>query len=142
MTLLASLISVIEREPVPDAFLRLGIQWLVGRTRRRLGATADGANAWFAEAMGDLPIATNVEDANAQHYEVRHGSSNSFSDHASSTRPASTADPGQAWRKPRLPRLRRPSPTPDWPMDSASWNWAAGGVHSPSTWPRPSRMRR
>ncbi len=70
MTLLASLISVVEREPVPDAFLRLGIQWLVGRTRRRLGATADGANAWFAEAMRDLPIATNVEDANAQHYEV------------------------------------------------------------------------
>ena len=70
MTLLASLISAVEREPVPDVFLRLGIQWLVGRTRRRLSATADGADAWFAEAMRDLPIATNVEDANAQHYEV------------------------------------------------------------------------
>lgn len=70
MTLLASLISTVEREPVPDALLRLGIQWLVGRTRRKLGATADGADAWFAEAMRDLPIATNVEDANSQHYEV------------------------------------------------------------------------
>lgn len=142
MTLLASLISVVEREPVPDAFLRLGIQWLVGRTRRKLGATADGADAWFAEAMRDLPIATNVEDANAQHYEVPARFFELVLGPRLKYSSGLYRGPASSLEEAEVALSMRPSPTPDWPMDSASWNWAAGGVHSPSTWPRPSRMRR
>ena len=67
---LASLIDAVERLPVPDAVLRAGIWLLVARTRARMANVPRGADAWFAEAMRGYPIATHVDDANAQHYEV------------------------------------------------------------------------
>jgi cyclopropane-fatty-acyl-phospholipid synthase len=67
---LASLIGAVERLPVPDVILRAGIWLLVARTRARMASVPRGADAWFAEAMRGYPIATHVEDANAQHYEV------------------------------------------------------------------------
>ena len=36
MSLIASAISVVERAPLPDSFLRMGVRYLVGRTRERL----------------------------------------------------------------------------------------------------------
>lgn len=67
---LASLIGAVERFPVPDPVLRAGIWLLVERTRARMANVPSGADAWFAEAMRGYPIATHVDDANAQHYEV------------------------------------------------------------------------
>ena len=70
IVVLASLIGAVERLPVPDVILRAGIWLLVARTRARMASVPRGADAWFAEAMRGYPIATHVEDANAQHYEV------------------------------------------------------------------------
>lgn len=67
---IASLIAAAERAPLPDGLLRLGIWLLVARTRARMATVPTGADAWFAEAMRAFPIATHVDDANAQHYEV------------------------------------------------------------------------
>jgi cyclopropane-fatty-acyl-phospholipid synthase len=67
---IAELISAAERAPLPDRLLRLGIWFLVARTRAQMAAVPAGADVWFAEAMRAFPIATNVDDANAQHYEV------------------------------------------------------------------------
>ncbi len=68
--MLGTLIEAAERAPLPDWLLRAGIWMLVARTRAVLSMVPLGADAWFAEAMRDKPIATHVDDANAQHYEV------------------------------------------------------------------------
>ena len=59
-----------ERVPIPDAVTRFGIFALVERTSRALAHSDFDATRRFAHAMHDLPIATSVADANAQHYEV------------------------------------------------------------------------
>jgi cyclopropane-fatty-acyl-phospholipid synthase len=58
-----------ERLPLPDAVLRFGIDRLVGATADRLAA-ANGTDADFIAQAARLPIATHVDDANAQHYEL------------------------------------------------------------------------
>jgi cyclopropane-fatty-acyl-phospholipid synthase len=58
-----------ERLPLPDSLLRLGIEKLVGATATRL-AGANGSDADFIAQGTSFPIATHVEDANAQHYEL------------------------------------------------------------------------
>jgi cyclopropane-fatty-acyl-phospholipid synthase len=70
MSLIASAISVVERAPLPDAVLRMGVGYLVGRTRERLGATPATAVEAFARDMTNYPIAIHTGEANAQHYEV------------------------------------------------------------------------
>ena len=61
---------LIERTPVPDVFVRLGIAALCQRTRRKLATVAPSADRDFAAATAALPIAEHVADANTQHYEV------------------------------------------------------------------------
>ena len=68
MSLIASAISIVERAPLPDSVLRMGVSFLVGRTRQRLGAAP--AVESFAEEMTRYPIAIHTKEANAQHYEV------------------------------------------------------------------------
>ncbi len=70
MSLIASAISVVERAPLPDPVLRMGVSYLVGRTRERLSKAPETGTAAFARQMTDLPIAIHTREANAQHYEV------------------------------------------------------------------------
>ncbi|HWA60386.1 MAG TPA: cyclopropane-fatty-acyl-phospholipid synthase family protein [Caulobacteraceae bacterium] len=58
-----------ERAPIPDALARLGVGYLVNRTRRRLEAEAAPETA-FARAMERAPIALATDAANRQHYEL------------------------------------------------------------------------
>jgi cyclopropane-fatty-acyl-phospholipid synthase len=70
MTALAAAASLFERIPLPDAASRLAIEFLVGRTSRRLAVAKPDAVAEFARAMAHRPVAEHVEAANAQHYEL------------------------------------------------------------------------
>ncbi|PPD44072.1 MAG: SAM-dependent methyltransferase [Methylocystis sp.] len=70
MSFIASAISVVERAPLPDSFLRMGVNFLVGRTRERLGAATGSTEEAFARDMSRFPIALHTDEANAQHYEV------------------------------------------------------------------------
>lgn len=70
MSLIASAINVVERAPLPDPVLRMGVSYLVGRTRERLSKTLTSGTAAFAQQMADYPIAIHTKEANAQHYEV------------------------------------------------------------------------
>ena len=72
MRLVATAIAAVERLPVPDRMLRLGIAGLVGRTSWRLTRQPLADDA-FAATMDAYPIATHVEEANAQHYELPAG---------------------------------------------------------------------
>jgi cyclopropane-fatty-acyl-phospholipid synthase len=58
-----------ERTPLPDALTRLGVGYLVGRTRRQL-ETEPPSDALFARRMAARPIALATEAANRQHYEL------------------------------------------------------------------------
>ena len=51
MNMIATATSMLERVPVPDALLRLGIAQLVGRTHRRIGAVVPDMEASFASGM-------------------------------------------------------------------------------------------
>ena len=66
----ANAISLAERAPLPDAATRAGIEYLVGRTRRRLAALPEPAEAQFVAEMAQFPIAVATEAANSQHYEL------------------------------------------------------------------------
>ena len=70
MSFIASAINVVERAPLPDGVTRAGVDFLVGRARRRLAKGDPGAEAVFARDMHSHPIAEHADDANAQHYEV------------------------------------------------------------------------
>jgi cyclopropane-fatty-acyl-phospholipid synthase len=70
MSHVARAIEFAERTPLPDFVTRAGVEWLVGRTRRRLEATPERTEAEFVAAMSRLPIAVATDAANAQHYEL------------------------------------------------------------------------
>ncbi|MFT0861235.1 SAM-dependent methyltransferase [Ancylobacter sp. G4_0304] len=70
MSLIATAGRMAERLPLPDAVTRLGIDVLVGRTRRSLAGSPAGFERRFAEEMAARPIAEHTERANDQHYEL------------------------------------------------------------------------
>lgn len=70
MSLVSSTIRVAERSPLPDPITRVGIAFLVGRTRRKLAAAGDREESAFARAMVEYPIAEHADAANEQHYEL------------------------------------------------------------------------
>lgn len=70
MNMIATATSILERVPVPDPLLRLGIAQLVGRTHRRMSAAASGVETVFASGMRAHPIAEHADAANGQHYEL------------------------------------------------------------------------
>ena len=70
MSLISSAIRAAERGPLPDPLARMGIGFLVGRTRRKLAAATDGQEESFARAMAAHPVAEHAGDANRQHYEL------------------------------------------------------------------------
>ena len=69
MDLIAAATTAVERLPLPDPVTLAGINFLCGRTRKKLARQPD-VEAAFAAAMGAYPIAIHTDDANAQHYEV------------------------------------------------------------------------
>jgi len=70
MSMVAAVVSAVERAPLPDAVTRAGIAFLVGRAARRLRREDATAEARFAADMAAWPIAVHAADANTQHYEV------------------------------------------------------------------------
>ena len=70
MSLISSAIRAVERAPLPDVATRYGIEWLVGRTRRRLSNPTGGEELQFASGMDAHPIAEHADAANEQHYEL------------------------------------------------------------------------
>ena len=70
MSLVTVATNVIERVPFPDAVTAAGINFLVDRTRRKLGREGGTSEVDFARLMAQHPIAVRPDAANAQHYEV------------------------------------------------------------------------
>lgn len=70
MSGLGRAIAVAERMPLPDAVVRLGIEAMVSRTRRQFRDVGEDITSRFAADMDNWPVATHVQDANVQHYEV------------------------------------------------------------------------
>lgn len=67
MNTIATLIRAAERLALPDGLMLAGIDYLVGKTARRLKYGGPKADAAFIEAMQEWPIAVHIDDANAQH---------------------------------------------------------------------------
>jgi cyclopropane-fatty-acyl-phospholipid synthase len=65
--------GAVERLPLPDRLTRLGIDFLVGRTSRKLASAPADAEQSFAAGFAAFPIAAHTADANAQHYELPEG---------------------------------------------------------------------
>lgn len=70
MNMIATLINAAERLALPDSMTLAGIDFLVGKTARRLKQGGADADAAFIDAMQAWPIAVHTDDANAQHYEL------------------------------------------------------------------------
>lgn len=70
MSLISTAIRAVERTPLPDTATRYGIDFLVGRTRRRLAGMPPGDEMRFARDMARHAIAEHAEAANEQHYEL------------------------------------------------------------------------
>lgn len=70
MSLVSYAIRAIERIPLPDLATRYGIDFLVGRTRRRLANVPSAEEAHFASSMMSHAIACHADAANKQHYEL------------------------------------------------------------------------
>ena len=70
MSLIEVATRAVETLPLPDSVTRLGIEFLVGRTNRRLASVPASAEPAFAQTMTDHPIAEHTDAANEQHYEL------------------------------------------------------------------------
>lgn len=127
MQFISNIIPVVERSRIPDTFARFAISLLVARTSRSLSAREkDGTNA-FASAMSEMPIATNVAEANAQHYELPPTFFELISARAASIPAAITrVRPARSLMR-RKPRSRRRSEMRTSPMAKPFLNSAAGG---------------
>ena len=70
MNMIALAINAAERAPLPDSLTLAAIDFLCGRTRRRLSTLPEQAEIDFARTMGDYPVAIHTDEANEQHYEL------------------------------------------------------------------------
>jgi cyclopropane-fatty-acyl-phospholipid synthase len=70
MNMLAFAINTAERAPLTDGMTLAGIDFLCGRTKRRLAGTTADAERLFVETMNNFPVAIHTDEANSQHYEV------------------------------------------------------------------------
>jgi cyclopropane-fatty-acyl-phospholipid synthase len=70
MSLVQTMTGFGENVALPDAVTRAAIRLLVGRTQRQLSRAPIDADRRFAIDMAPFPIAVNVANANAQHYEI------------------------------------------------------------------------
>jgi cyclopropane-fatty-acyl-phospholipid synthase len=70
MSLIAAATRFVERAPLPDVVSKLGVAALVDRASRSLFSQAGRSEVEFVREMGQFPVATNVQAANQQHYEL------------------------------------------------------------------------
>ena len=70
MSPLEAAIKLVEKTPLPDPVMRLGIELLVGRTARKLNSAPAQLESSFAQGMVEHPIAEYTGEANDQHYEL------------------------------------------------------------------------
>ncbi|MEZ2223826.1 cyclopropane-fatty-acyl-phospholipid synthase family protein [Rhizobium sp. RCC_161_2] len=70
MNMLAFAINTAERAPLTDGMTLAAIDFLCGRTKRKLAAAPEKAERAFLETMKHFPVATHTDEANRQHYEV------------------------------------------------------------------------
>lgn len=70
MNIIASALRAVERNSLPDRVTRFGIDFLVGRTRRRLASEKRAREDEFVRAMDGYLIAEHTDAANEQHYEL------------------------------------------------------------------------
>jgi cyclopropane-fatty-acyl-phospholipid synthase len=70
MSLIAAATRFVERAPVPDVVSKLGVAALVDRASRSLSSQAEAREVEFVREMGQFQVATNVQAANQQHYEL------------------------------------------------------------------------
>ncbi|WP_372782656.1 cyclopropane-fatty-acyl-phospholipid synthase family protein [Phenylobacterium sp.] len=70
MSLVATTLQAFEGAPLPDAMRKAAIQVLVAGARRQAAGSGPEADAAFAAAMAQRPIAEHTDAANEQHYEV------------------------------------------------------------------------
>ena len=70
MNMLAYAINAAERVPLSDTITLAGIDYLCGRTKRRLAETPEDIEQDFLQTMKNFPVATHTDDANRQHYEL------------------------------------------------------------------------
>ncbi|MES2301919.1 MAG: cyclopropane-fatty-acyl-phospholipid synthase family protein [Pseudomonadota bacterium] len=69
MSMLAPLIALVERAPLPDALTRAGVDFLCTKRRRALHRDRP-SDAVFAAWMAQRPVAEHTDAANEQHYEL------------------------------------------------------------------------
>ncbi len=70
MNMLAFAINTAERAPLTDGIILAGVDFLCGRTKRRMAATPAAVENAFVSTMDRFPVATHTREANEQHYEV------------------------------------------------------------------------
>lgn len=70
MNMIASVINAAERVDLPDWLTAAGVDFLVGRTGRKLRTVNEVEEAAFFERMRAYPVAVHTDEANEQHYEV------------------------------------------------------------------------
>jgi cyclopropane-fatty-acyl-phospholipid synthase len=70
MNMLAFAINTAERAPLTDGMTLAAIDFLCGRTKRKLASAPEEAEHAFLETMKHFPVATHTDEANRQHYEV------------------------------------------------------------------------
>ncbi|MDB5632103.1 MAG: class SAM-dependent methyltransferase [Tardiphaga sp.] len=70
MSFVSRIIGTAERVPLPDIFIRTGIQQLCSRTATRLASGDAVTDSAFAAEMVARSIAEHADAANMQHYEV------------------------------------------------------------------------
>ncbi len=70
MTIIENAIKAAERIELPDWMTLAGVEFLVGRTNRKLAATEPNIEDVFVRDMKRFPIAIHTQEANEQHYEV------------------------------------------------------------------------
>lgn len=69
MSILAPVIALVERAPLPDALTRAGVDFLCNQRRRALHQDRP-TDAVFAAWMAQRPVAEHTDAANDQHYEL------------------------------------------------------------------------
>lgn len=70
MNMIALAINAAERTPLPDSVTLAGIDFLCGRTKRKLAAVPDSVEDKFIDSMPLFPVALHTDKANEQHYEL------------------------------------------------------------------------
>lgn len=70
MNMIAAATRFAERAPLPDSLSLMGIDFLCGRTARKLRAADPDVEARFAAEMDSFSIALHTDAANEQHYEL------------------------------------------------------------------------